>query len=192
MGIEHVEFLDDRVRVKYHCRTPDFCPDVDATKEILYSGIDQLQPLPKGESGEEVRIPGSDRTIVFVFDIHQERSAGNCMDESFQGVYRKPVTIDDYLPKETRFNPSAHEIPEGELRAYVFSHLGSDDGCHTLGGGIVDMIFLARDLNSAKKLYVDHKYKSLTYIKDQQLKKIDELPLKEGLLKEVVYIEDQL
>ena len=92
MSIEKVELLEDRVRISYHLRKPDFVKDVDDTIEVLYANVGNLPPLPEKpyECPQEVPLLHMNKTLVLYFPENQERAAGaNIMDESMYGPYLK-------------------------------------------------------------------------------------------------------
>ena len=72
------EFLEDRVKVRYHASTPYGFPDDRGTVEVPHAHIERLPTLPYFNPQyawtEDVYVSGVDRTITFILTSY--RTAG--------------------------------------------------------------------------------------------------------------------
>ena len=106
MGIEKIEPLEDKVRVHYHLQKPYGVKDVFSHQNILYAWINGLEKYEKdrisvlGVSSEEkVPIPNSDKSLIFVFDLYPESSAGP-YEEDLRGVFLDQSQLENWVNEE--------------------------------------------------------------------------------------------
>ncbi len=92
MGNLRADFLFHKVRVHYSLFQPDGLLDKEESIDIPYSSIPELRPFPKELLNaacfsycEEIFVPGTDATIVFVFSSWEGR-------EDIHGPYLKTET----------------------------------------------------------------------------------------------------